>query len=487
MPIGKKSDTEAPIVSPVDFYPGSNGETPPEPPTRRQIEAYGQWRRLVEEQHKRLGMTRRGFAESACGLAAALIVNQAACSDGSGNSGGGPGGNTDGGLSRDMMDDLGMARERLSGDEFIFDVHTHPPEGTLVKPWMSMRPDQMALDYIRLVFVQTDTTMTVMTGWPDARTQSEANVRANDMLGEIMGRLGGDRYRFHANAEPAMAGEPGYIERLASQFKNIAAWKVYPAGNADARLHLRPDFLESVRKTGIKRVAAHRGLAGNGGFSHPGSPDDVVRAALMFPDIEFLMYHSGFESAAEEDHPYQDMGEQTRGVDRFVKAMLWAQEQNGGKPLQNVYADLGTTWSRVMGSPSAASHLVGKLLKYVGPDKVLFGTDALNVGTPHASQLAAMRTFDILPALKEGPTAYPAITPELRRKIFGLNAAAVYGVDPQAVRYRVTNDDISKLQMAYREDHRSVPMPHPHLHRGPRTRREFFALKAAERRMFGKA
>ena len=272
-------------------------------------------------------------------------------------------------------------------------------------------PDQIALDYIRLVFVQTDTTMTVMTGWPDARNQNEANVRANDMLGEIMARLGGDRYRFHANAEPALAGEPDYIERLASQFKNIAAWKVYPAGNANTRLHLRTDFLESVRKTPIKLVAAHRGLAGNGGYSHPGSPDDVVRAALMFPDIKFLMYHSGFESAGEENHPYVDMGEQTRGVDRFVKAMLWAQEQNGGKPLENVYADLGTTWSRVMGNQSTASHLIGKLLKYVGPDKVLFGTDALNVGTPHASQLAAMRTFDILPALKEGADRLPGHHP----------------------------------------------------------------------------
>ena len=380
-----------------------------------------------------------------------------------------------------------MARERLSGDEFIFDVHTHPPEGTLVRPWMGMRPDAIALDYINLMFIQTNTSMVVMTGWPDARDQNEANVRANTMLGEIIARLGADRYRFHANAEPDLAGEPDYIERLASQFKNIAAWKVYPAGNANTRLHQRTDFLERVRRTGIKIVAAHRGLAGNGGYSHPGSPDDVVRAALMFPDIKFLMYHSGFENAAQEDHPYQDMGEQTRGVDRFVKAMLWAQEQNGGRPLENVYADLGTTWSRVMGNQSAGSHVVGKLLKHVGVDKVLFGTDALNVGTPHASQLAAMRMFDILPALKEAPTAYPTITPELRRKIFGLNAAAVYGVDPQAVRYRISNDDISKLRMAYREDPRSVPMPHPHRYRGPRTRREFFALKAAERRLWMRA
>jgi predicted TIM-barrel fold metal-dependent hydrolase len=522
----KKSDRDAPIVSPVDFYPGSNGETPPEPPTRRQIEAYGQWQRIVEEKHKRLGMTRRQFAESACGLAAALWVNQAACGGGrnpagggaggsagtSGSAGatsaGGAGGSADGGaagasgsggasgmdaapdgtstggdgLSRDMMEDADLARERLMGDEFVFDVHTHPPEMQLVQPWMAMRPDRLALDYIAKVFVQTDTAMAVMTGWPSARRQNEVNVRANAMLGEIVDRLGGDRYRFHANAEPDLAGEPDYIQRLASQFENIAAWKVYPASSATTRLHQRTDFLERVRATGIKIVAGHRGLSGNGGYSHPGSPEDMVRAALLFPDIKFLVYHSAFESAAEEDHPYQDLGEQTKGVDRFVKAMLWAQQQNGGQPLQNVYADLGTTWSRVMGSASTASHVVGKLLKYVGADEVLFGTDALNVGTPHATQIAAMRIFDTLPAHREPAIGYPAVTPELRRKIFGLNAAAVYGVDPQAIRYRISNDDVSKLRMAYREDPRSVPTLHPHFHRGPRTVREFFALRERQHR-----
>ena len=362
---------------------------------------------------------------------------------------------------------MGLARERLSGNEFIFDVHTHPPELTLVRPWMAMRPDRIALDYIRLVFVQTDTTMTVMTGWPDARNQNEANVRANDMLGEIMARLGGDRYRFHANAEPDLAGEPDYIERLASQFKNIAAWKVYPAGNANARLHQRPDFLERVRKTPIKLVAAHRGLAGNGGFSHPGSPDDVVRAALMFPDIKFLMYHSGFESAGDENHPYVDMGEQTRGVDRFVKAMLWAQEQNGGKPLDNVYADLGTTWSRVMGNQSTASHLVGKLLKYVGPDKVLFGTDALNVGTPHASQLAAMRTFDILPGAEGGrdllPVHHPgAAAQDLRAQCRGRvrRRSAGGSLPGQQRRHQQAADGLSGGS-ALGPDAPSAPLPGP--------------------------
>ena len=43
----------------------------------------------------------------------------------------------------DMMEDMGMAREALGGDEFIFDVQTHvvPPETTY--------PSNQILDYLR--------------------------------------------------------------------------------------------------------------------------------------------------------------------------------------------------------------------------------------------------------------------------------------------------------------------------------------------------
>src|SRR5688572_26527965 len=95
---GKKTGPESPILPPLDFDPPSNGEFVPLPPTttaRRRLEL---WRNIVEKQHRRLGITRRAFAESACGTAAWLLaINQIACDDPKGSSSpGGTGGSQSG-------------------------------------------------------------------------------------------------------------------------------------------------------------------------------------------------------------------------------------------------------------------------------------------------------------------------------------------------------------------------------------------------------
>jgi hypothetical protein len=77
----RKSLPEPDLLPPLDFHPPSNGEFCPIPPTARAIEAKRRWLEMVEQKHKRLGMTRREFANSACGMAAALLaINQTACS-----------------------------------------------------------------------------------------------------------------------------------------------------------------------------------------------------------------------------------------------------------------------------------------------------------------------------------------------------------------------------------------------------------------------
>jgi hypothetical protein len=69
---------------------------------------------------------------------------------------------------------------------------------------------------------------------------------------------------------------------------------------------------------------------------------------------------------------------------------------------------------------------------------------------------------------------YPALTPEVKRKIFGLNAAAVYGVDVQTMRRKITQDDIAMIKLAHRAEPDAFPrLPRPH---GPRTRREYLAF-----------
>ena len=53
----------------------------------------------------------------------------------------------------------------------------------------------------------------------------------------------------------------------------------------------------------------------------------------------------------------------------------------------------------------------------------------------------AMRAFAITPAFQEA-YGYPALTEDVKAGIFGLNAAALFGVDPTAVRCGLTEDPL---------------------------------------------
>src|SRR5213078_5348181 len=136
-------------------------------------------------------------------------------------------------------------------------------------------------------------------------------------------------------------------------------------------------------------------------------------------------------------------------VDRLVRSLRDAGIEPGG----NVYAELGSTWRAVMGDPDQAAHVLGKLLLAVGEDNVLWGTDSIWYGSPQ-DQIQAMRTFQIGAELRE-KHGYAEMTPQLKAKIFGLNAAKVYGVKPVL--------------------HKASAERDPHfMTYGPKTRRDFF-------------
>jgi hypothetical protein len=122
-----------------------------------------------------------------------------------------------------------------------------------------------------------------------------------------------------------------------------------------------------------------------------------------------------------------------------------------------------------MRDPEQAAHGLGKLLKHMGPDNVLWGTDSIWYGSPQ-DQIQAFRAFQIAREFRE-KHGYPEITPELRAKIFGLNAMKPYGISAEEMKLRARRDAISGERLAYRE------RPEPHFRtRGPKTRREFLNL-----------
>src|SRR2546429_9689532 len=57
----------------------------------------------------------------------------------------------------------------------------------------------------------------------------------------------------------------------------------------------------------------------------------------------------------------------------------------------NVWAELGSVWRSVMDDPDQAAHLLGKLITYVGPKRICWGTDSLWYGSPQKEIIALRR------------------------------------------------------------------------------------------------
>lgn len=482
--------------SPISFHPSSNGEFEPRPLSERDRRAAAMYRSVVDERAPRLGMTRREFTESASGMVAALFVlNQVYGCSSDANTQGATGGA--GGFSRDAgfdiphdvsamdaaqanaeagfdasakaIEDAALADSITNGQEFIFDVQTHTT--VPAPPWdastcNNKSPMLCPTSYLSGIFVDSDTSVACLSGYPAPRQNDRPSIQARGRIKEIVDQLGGSpRLLIHANVRP----DEGMVEldamaEDALKFP-LAAWKTYPPEAAGAGLdsdeYGRP-FLERMRETGVRVVASHRGISDDAGaWAGRASPRDVVGAAKAAPDLKFLVYHAGWQSDVAEDHPFNMNDAAPRGIDRLIKAVLDA----GLGPKSNVYAELGTTWFSLMNNMSQAAHALGKLLKYLGPDRILWGTDSYNNGGPQP-QIAAFRAFQI-PQSMQDMYGYPALTPEVKAKIFGLNAAAVYGVDPKLMREKIKQDQIDKIVLSRRD----APRPH-----GPRTRREYLAF-----------
>src|SRR5262249_13682098 len=194
--------------------------------------------------------------------------------------------------------------------------------------------------------------------------------------------------------------------------------------------------------------------------------------AKRYPDVSFLIYHSGFVTGvAEREFDAGARGRTGRGAEDGIDTLIRSLVENGVEPNSNVYAELGSTWRFLMRDPDSAAHAIGKLLKYCGENNVLWGTDSIWYGSPQ-DQIQAFRTFQISPELR-ARHGYPEMTSRLRAKIFGLNATQVYAVHPDDLRRFAAGDRIAQERGAYLER----PDPH-YLTYGPKTRREFLNLLA---------
>lgn len=478
----RKSQPDERLESPIAFRAGSNGEFVPVPPTPDDERAEQAYRRLVDDNVRRLGISRRDFVSSACGTAAALaVINQ---TYGCGGKRGGTGAGYD--VDEAMALDGSAACTKLRGDEFVFDVQTHHvdlgrdwAEKNLLSHSLAANPQGAcgeaerlacwsAEHFVREVFVKSDTAVACLTMLPgqspEARPLLDQEAAATR---ELVDRLAhSPRLVIHGMVNPELGpAQLDDMQRMKESSK-IAAWKVYTQFGGwrldDAKVGV--PFLERAQVLGVPLVCVHKGLSFPDivGARRYGAPADIGPAAKAFPDLSLLVYHSGYEAGTREG-PYDPAG---GGIDRLIRSLLDAGFAPGlGK---NVYAELGSTWRLLMTKPEQAAHALGKLLKYLGPDNVLWGTDTLWYGSPQP-QIEAFRAFQI-PAELQEQHGYPALTPKIKAKILGLNGARIYGVDPQVTRCAIREDDLAERKAEH--DARPTPPLGPI---GPKTRREFFA------------
>jgi len=458
--------------SPIPTRVVSNEEYAPLPQTREQAHVAAILRETAQRHARALGVSRRDFLASGPGLAAALLAMNR--------------------VFGDVFDvhaaealEPAAFQERSPRGQFVFDIQTHHVAAPAQGPITALQPNPLGFlelrrrarrwnaalrderprvedlyleNFIKEVFLDSDTTVAVLSGIPSATDAT--NILPPERMAEtraIVNKLAASR-RLLAHGLVAPNKGPSDLDamrRQASELK-LDAWKGYtglPFG--DPRRPWRVDdetlaypMLEEARRLGVRTICLHKGLPFTGTNEMDWHPGDIARAAREFPDLNFIVYHAGFRSlAAALDATKDDFTRHAR-VD-WVTDLCEMREKD--PKLTNVYAELGSTFAMtVITAPTLCGHILGMLVKSLGADHVLWGTDAIWWGSPRW-QLEAFRRFRI-PRPIVDRFGYAPLTPDVKAQILGLNAATLYGVDPAAAVNPVPKDFVSRLKAAYLDD-----------------------------------
>ena len=387
------NDTEGKRL-PIKIDTTSNGEYEPMPlsPLNRKGNSLAHER--ATENARRSGKGRRDFLISACGAASTLLAFNTANAFG----------NKRGGyyqVSDDSALDPQLAASEVGGDEFIFDIQGHyvNPEGA----WLNHVPDDAqpysffpkascsmadepgdrsylnclsSDEFIKDIFLDSDTSIMVLSFVPSTRETEPVTIEDAHETRNIVSQLeGSKRLMIHGRVNPNQEGDLEAMDELAENW-DICAFKTYTQFGPDGEgfwLHDDPGLamIERARDLGVKNIAIHKGLPFGPQSIEHSRCDDVGIVARMYPDMNFLIYHAGYDNNIVEEAFAP--GENRMGIDSLIQSLI----DNDVGTNSNVYAELGSTWRLLMRDPDNAAHSLGKLFRYVGEDNVLWGTDSI--------------------------------------------------------------------------------------------------------------
>jgi predicted TIM-barrel fold metal-dependent hydrolase len=216
-----------------------------------------------------------------------------------------------------------------------------------------------------------------------------------------------DRFMYQPNISPIkQRGVKNAIWELEYWVKERDAriFKFYPPEDTYVN---DPDLWPFYRKAEELQIVLdiHTGFSwvppGKSKYALPIYLDDVARD---FPQLKIVAFHMGY--------PYCD--------DLNMVAM--------GHP--NVYPCLSLLVPWALSAPRKFARIIGEALRFVGPERIIWGTDCAGFGVQIAAAVQGLRKFQIPKDMQES-YGYPEITDDDRRKMFGENLARLMGIEPK--------------------------------------------------------
>lgn len=455
----------------------SNGEWCPRPPNEKQKTVKKLLIEEADKRAKRLGLSRRQFLRTAAGTATAyMVMNTVHGVDQTGVAAALP-------VTKEQCDDPEAARELFQADYFVMDVQLHHVDietfpGNVTNflrfRFRGSSPEEThqllgQMNMIKEVWIDSETAVGVVSGIPNGiPLPVETMAQTRRLVNEFAGSR---RALSQAMCDPLSPPENSTsIANLEHQVKDLGAsgLKCYTGAAVPTPWFLDDEekaypMLQEASRLGIRVINVHKGFPSILGPMAPTyvRSRDLPKVSRDWPRLRFVAYHSGYGLDAASAG--------VTGIDEFLG------EIRKIKRNRNVYAEIGSSFAAAFTQgPRAAAHLIGSLLRDLGPDRIVWGTDSIWWGSPQW-QIQAFKTLQIPEDMQE-EFGYPPLTERARRRIFGRNAARLYGIPVNERRCEIQNDQIAKL----REELGGPDQTRTHLVYGPRTRRDFLQLMAKE-------
>lgn len=454
----ERSPIPTQIVSNEEFIP------PSQSPLEREVELR-LWA-IAEVASAKLGMPRREFLRTSCGMAAALLaMNQVfgPCFE----------------VDADEVLDKDKIAEKWPKREFIFDVQTHHVD--VARKWYDDTPDgrrtllffrllrpaakvEQSLDalnrdhYVKEIFFDSDTVMAIISGVP-SREWHKNPLPPDLMAGTrdyVNGLAGSQRLLAHGLLRPNLGrSELDEMERQANKLK-VCGWKMYTGAELGEQAWWMDDekvaypCWEKSQRLGVKNLCVHKGLPLGFFNEEHCRPKDLLKAARDWPELSFIVYHSGFRGfgaiARGTGTPVQDAPTDDPREIPWISDIV--RMLRAHPTVRNIYFELGSTFNQISArDPVLCMHMLGQMIDVAGADHILWGTDSIWGGSPQG-QIERLRRFRIKDELIE-KFGYKQLTEEIKSQIFGLNAARLFGVDPAARRQAIERDKFAQLRSEY--------------------------------------